>query len=192
MRKASGILFFVLMFVAGCTSLEQTSERVSIQAQVPESTRSAVITAAPMKPGTIKNVKGLYDAPQLFARDLRDALVPKRPGWQIKLAEEAAPTPDADVTITTELLEIDGGSAAMRFWVGFGSGATVSRVKVSIVDKAGKLLATSEISERTTCPLGVCTEENEPAVRANLKSLAIGVAEFVTNPAEYEKKRESR
>jgi hypothetical protein len=146
----------------------------------------------PMKLGTIKNVKNMNEAPQLFARDLRDALVPKQPGWQIKLADEKGAMPDPDITITTELLEIDGGSAALRFWIGLGTGKIVSRVKVSIVDKTGKVLASSEISEHTSCPIGACVEENEPAVRQNLKDLAAGVAEFVTNPAEYEKKKKSR
>lgn len=192
MKKAGGVLFFISILFAGCTSVEQVSEGVSVQAPIPEGIRSAVIKAVPMKAGVVKNVKSLDDAPQFFARGLRDALAPKHPRWHIRLADENGGMPDPDITITTELVEIDGGSAALRFWIGFGAGAIVSKVKVSITDKTGKVLANSEISERTTCPLGVCTEENEPMVRGNLQGLAAGVAEFVTNPAEYEKKQKSK
>jgi len=79
----------------------------------------------------------------------------------------------------------------MRFWIGFGAGAIVSKVKVSLVDKAGRVLAASELSQRTSCPLGACGEENEPMVRENLKALALSTAEFISNPAEYERKRQA-
>jgi hypothetical protein len=137
----------------------------------------------PMQPGALKNVKGMDDAPALFAGALRDALAPKHPAWRIAVGDAKSPVGDA------ELLEIDGGSAAMRFWIGFGAGAIVSRVKMNMRDHAGKVLATTDISQRTTCPLGACGEENQPMVRDNLKALAATASEFVSNPAEYEKRR---
>jgi hypothetical protein len=145
----------------------------------------------PLKPGAIKNVEGLTEAHQLFARYVKDALAPKQPGWQIKLADEEGALPDRDITIRTELLEINGGSAALRFWIGLGTGATQSRVKVSILDKTGRDLATAEISERTMCPIGACVESNEATARRNLQGLAGEVAEFIMDPAAYEKKQQA-
>jgi len=139
----------------------------------------------------LKNVEGLADAHQLFARYLKDALAPKQPGWQVKVADEQGALADRDIIISTELLEIDGGSAALRFWIGLDTGATQSRVRVSILDKTGRDLLTTEISERTICPVGACTESNEAIADRNLQSLAGDVAEFILDPAGYQKKREA-
>jgi hypothetical protein len=38
------------------------------------------------------------------------------------------------------------------------------------------------------CPIGACVESTEATVRRNLQSLAGEVADFIVNPAEYEKK----
>lgn len=174
---------------AGCVSTQEAAGPVSVQASAPQEVRAALVRAMPMQPGTLKNVKGMDDAPALFAGALRDALAPKHPAWRIAVGEANSPVGDVELVIDTELLEIDGGSAAMRFWIGFGAGAIVSKVKVNMRDRAGKVLAATEISQRTTCPLGACGEENEPLVRDNLKALAASASEFVSNPAEYEKRR---
>lgn len=192
MKKQTGVPIFIALFLAGCVSTAQLPEPISIQAPLPQDIRSVVIQAMPMRPGTIKNVENLPDAPQLFARDVKDALTLKQPSWQIKLAEEVDAMPDRDITITTELLEIDGGSAALRFWIGITTGAAQSTVAVSILDKPGKNLATAKISERTICPVGACVESNEDTVRRNFRDLAAEVAEFIMNPAEYAKKKGSR
>ena len=192
MKKPFAMLIFVAFSGAGCVSTQEVAGPVSVQAPVPQEIRSAVIRAMPMQPGAIKNVKGLYDAPDLFARELRDALAARHPAWRIAVADAKGAAPDADLTVTTELLEIEGGSAAMRFWIGFGAGAIVSRVKVSMLDKSGRALAASEISQRTTCPTGACSDENEALVRQNLKMLAASTAEFIRNPAEFEKTKAGR
>jgi hypothetical protein len=116
----------------------------------------------------------------------------KQPSWQIKLASEGDATSDQDLIIATELLEIDGGSAALRFWIGLNTGAILSRVKVSILDKTGKDLANAKISEHTACPAGACTDSTEAMVQRNLKNLAEDVAQFIVDPAGYEKKKGSK
>lgn len=189
MKLTIGVLLSTVLLLAGCTSVEETAESVRVQAPLPKDARSAVIRAQPMKEGALKNVKGLHDAPQFFARVLKSELIPRHPGWQIALAGEKGAVSNPDVTVNTELLEVDGGSAALRFLIGLGAGAVVSRVKVSVVDRTGRELAASEISERTSCPLGACAEDNEPLVRQNLKALAHGAAQFIADPAEYEKRK---
>ncbi len=192
MNKSTGVLISLALFCAGCVSVAELPKRVNIQAPLPQGTRLVLIQAMPMKPGTIKNVESLTDAPQQLARSVKAALALKQPGWQIQLADEEGATPDRDITIRMELLEIDGGSAALRFWIGLNTGATQSRVSVLILDKTGRDLATAEISESTICPVGACVESNEATVRRNLQSLAGDVAEFIMDPAEFEKKMGSK
>ena len=191
MKRTLAALLLIGLGGAGCVSTEEVTGPVSVQAPVPQDVRSALIRAAPMQPGALKNVQNLDDAPALFAREVRDALAPKHPAWRVALADAQGAAPDADLVIATELLEIDGGSAAMRFWIGFGAGAIVSRAKVSMLDRAGRVLATTEISQRTTCPTGGCDNENEALVRENLKLLAASAAGFIGNPVEYQKAKGS-
>jgi hypothetical protein len=187
MRRALILLLLVALCGAGCVSTEAVTGLVSVQTPVPQEVRLAAIRALPMPPDSLKNVQGLQDAPQLFAREIRDALAPRYPAWRIALIGAQEPAADADLVIVAELVEIDGGSAAMRFWIGFGAGAIVSKAKVSMLDAAGRTVAASEISQRTTCPTGACGDENEVLVRQNLKALAANAAEFVANPAAYQR-----
>ncbi len=181
----------LVLFCGGCVSTGELFEPANIQGPLPQGTRSVVIRAMPMNSGTIKNAEklSLIDAPPLFARYLKDALALKQPGWQITLAGEEGAAPEPDLTIRTELLEIEGGSAALRFWIGLNAGATTSSVKVSILDATGKDLANAKISERTACPVGACTETNEATVQRNLRSLAGDAAEFIMDPVAYDKKK---
>jgi len=190
-EKTSGLL--LLLFCAGCVSTGEMPEHATIHGPLPQDIRSVVVQAMPMKPEAIKNVEKLTpaDATAQFAGYLQDALAQKQPAWQIKLADERGTPSDQDLTIATELLEIDGGSAALRFWIGLNTGGVQSKVKVSIAGKTGDI-ASANISERTVCPAGACTESTEAMVQRNLKNLAADVAEFIVDPAGYEKKKAAK
>ncbi len=191
MQKSIWLLSTLVFLCSACVSVSELPRPVQIQGPFPQDIQSIVIQSIPMKPGTARNVVGLTDAPQLFTRNLKEALALKQPKWQIRLAEMKGAVPTGDITVLTELREIDGGSAGMRFWIGLAAGAAQSKVKVSIQDKTGKDLATANISERTMCPVGACVESNEDTIRRNLRSLAGEVAEFIVNPAEYKKRMET-
>jgi hypothetical protein len=177
-----------MLFAAGCVSVAELPERVKIQAALPQKIQIVMIRPTTMSPGTIKNVDGLTDAPEFFARSLNSALEAKQPGWQVRMVDERGDISGGDIAIATELVNVDGGSAGLRFWIGFSAGAAESTVNATIVDKTAKELATAKISERTMCPVGACVESNEATVRRNLQSLAAEVAEFIVSPTEYEKK----
>jgi hypothetical protein len=191
MKRLAGLVSFLSLFGAACVSVAELPERAQIHAPLPQGIQSVVIRPTMMNPGTIKNVEGLTDAPQFFAQSLKTALELKQPAWQIRLADERGDVSRGDITVTTELINIDGGSAGLRFWIGFAAGAAESIVKVTILDKTERELATAKISERTMCPVGACVESNEATVRRNIQSLAGEVADFVINPAQYEKTKGS-
>lgn len=191
--KIPGKAAISLVFLfTGCISTAELPEHANIQAPLPQSTQSATIRTLPMKPGTIRNVEGMADAPVLLAGYVKEALVLKRPGWRIQLADDPGAPVKEDISITVELLDIDGGSAALRFWIGLNTGATQSVVQVSTADKTGKALASTKISENTVCPIGACVESNVEMVRRNLQSLGADIADFVLDPAQYEKDKQSR
>ena len=191
MQKLSGLLILIVLFSAACVSVAELPERARIQAPLPQQIQSVMIRPTTMSPGAIKNVDGLTDAPEFFARSLKSALEAKQPRWQVRIVGEPGDISASDITITTQLANIDGGSAGLRFWIGFSAGAAESVANTTIFDKTGKELAAVTISERTMCPVGACVESNEATVRRNLQNLASEVAEFIVNPAEYEKKKAS-
>ena len=191
--KVGGLTSVALLCV-GCVSTAQPAEHANVERPLPEEAWSAVIRPMPMSPDTVKNVDNLTvaDAPALFAGYVKDALALKQPAWEIKISDQEGAAQDPDLTITTELVEIEGGSAALRFWIGANTGASLSRVRVSVLDKAGTDMASAEISASTECPAGACTGSNEATVQRNLKKLAEEVVEFVVDPEGYDKRKRSK
>lgn len=191
MQRLSGLFILIVLFSVGCVSIAELPERARIQAPLPRQIQLVLIRPTTMIPDAMKNVDGLTDAPEFFARSLKSALEAKQPSWQIRMVDEHSDSSGGDIAIATRLVNIDGGSAGLRFWIGFSAGAAESAVAATISDKTGKELAATTISERTMCPVGACVESNEATVRRNLQNLAKEVAEFIVNPAEYEKNRPS-
>lgn len=192
MRITSGLLVsLVMLTAAGCVSVSELPESPRLQGSMPQNIRVVAIRPTAMTAGTVKNADGLTDAPQFFREALKTALAAKQLGWQIELADQTGAS-FGDINIATELLTVDGGSAALRFWIGFSAGAAESIVRVTLQDKAGQELATARISERSMCPVGACIESTEATLRKNLQSLASEVADFVINPRDYEKNKTGR
>lgn len=185
------LLFAPVLVLAGCVSTAELPEGVNFQAPLPPDTQSVVIHALPLQPGVVRNVEGLPDAAQALAGFVRSALALKRPAWKIVVAGNTQATSGADVTVTLEILEIEGGSAALRFWIGLGTGATQSIVRVVTTDGAGKQLASARIVERTICPVGACVEANDATVQRNLQNLAADIAAFVLDPVAYQKQKQA-
>lgn len=96
----------------------------------------------------------------------------------------------ADVNIDIVLEVIHGGSAAARFWVGFGAGRSISTVFVR-VSKGTELLAEARITETTTMPnIATNNWSNEDALMQDVPLVARNIAAFVNDPEKY--KRESQ
>lgn len=192
MRYFKSLTISLVALCAGCVSTAEVSERSNSQAPLPANVQSVTIRALPMKPGAAKNVEGVADAPRILAGYVKDALVTKRPALKVSVADGASAASGEDVAMTLEVLDIEGGNAALRFWIGLGTGATQTVARVSTADKSGKTFASGKLSERTVCPVGACTEANDAMVRRNLHDLAAEIVAFVLDPAQYEKDRQSR
>jgi hypothetical protein len=95
---------------------------------------------------------------------------------------------DPDVLIDTKLEEIHGGSAAARFWVGFGAGRSITTVYVKVI-KENKVLAEQRITETTTLT-NIITNNyaNEDAIIQDAPLVSKKIAEFEKNPTEFRKK----
>jgi uncharacterized protein DUF4410 len=181
------LLAGIFLVITSCVSVADLPKPVSITAPLPEDARSLSIAVAPSKPGVIKNAGGLANPEPVLAGYVRDALKAKRPAWEIVILEGTLPTVDTDLFASAEILSVDGGSAGLRFWIGFSAGASESTAAVSLFARGAKPLAQVTITERTMCPLGACVDSNEDNIQRNLKNLAAEIAAFITDPAGYKK-----
>jgi hypothetical protein len=179
----------LFVLVNSCVSVADLPKPVNISGSIPEDTRSLAIRVAPSKPEVLNNAGGLVDAAPFLARYIRDAVALKRPDWQVKILEPGSPTAESDLIASIEVASIDGGSAGLRFWIGFSAGATESTVAISLLGKGAKELAQATITERTMCPIGACIDSNENSIQRNLKSLAGEIASFITDPAAYKNEK---
>jgi hypothetical protein len=94
-----------------------------------------------------------------------------------------------DLKIRAILEQIHGGSAAARFWVGFGAGRSITTLYVT-VEKNDKIIAERRFTETTTMPNIVSgAYANEDAIIQDAPLIARKIAEFVKDPVAFEEKQ---
>ncbi|MCJ7774992.1 MAG: DUF4410 domain-containing protein [Desulfobulbaceae bacterium] len=119
---------------------------------------------------------------QVLDSNIKMALKRENPNIQL---EENSP----DLKIMTTLEQIHGGSAAARFWIGFGAGRSITTIYVS-VEKNDKIIAERRFTETTTMPnIATGTYANEDAILQDAPLIARKIAEFIKDPVAYEKKQ---
>jgi hypothetical protein len=185
MRASKTLLGGLALICTSCVSVANLSQPVNVYSSIPKDTRTVAIRVVPLKPGTLKNAGGLTDPGQFLARYIKDELALKQPSWEVRVLDGSVAASETDILVSTEVLAIDGGSAGLRFWIGFSAGAAESTVAVSVLDKNGKNMANATIIERTMCPIGACVDSNDDTIQRNLRNLAKEMATFILNPSEY-------
>ncbi len=186
LKRTRSLAVALVTLCAACSG--SLPDQTKVHGSLPPNTRSVAIWPMAMTPGTVKNVEGVDDAPLVFARFLKDALAGKHPTWLVELWEGPTSPPEADLVIKTELIDIEGGSQADRFWIGFGAGAAHSTAQVAVLDSAGNEVARARLSEATVCPGGGCVAANKTVIERDLETLAAKFADFISNLGEFAKK----
>jgi hypothetical protein len=88
-------------------------------------------------------------------------------------------SPDLSIDVNLEVL--NGGSAAARFWVGFGAGRSITTVYIKVL-KSGNIIAEGRITETTTMPNLQTGISNESAILQDVPLIAKRIAAFVNDP----------
>ena len=115
---------------------------------------------------------------KMLSIDIKMALQNTHMSWH-----EDAEKPD--IIVETEIEQLHGGSAAARFWVGFGAGRTVITAYVKVF-MGGRIVAERRINETTTMPDLVSeTWSNEDAINRDAWLIAKKIAQFVVDPVGY-------
>ncbi|OPY88220.1 MAG: hypothetical protein A4E71_00595 [Smithella sp. PtaU1.Bin162] len=181
MRKNILILLSVIL-IMGCTAtLPQKMEISKNYSLLGAKSYSLKIdnSKANIDPNLNKNFLSGYT--QLLESNVKMAL--------LKIAPELNYINDnSDISIEINIEEIHGGSAAARFWVGFGAGRSVSTVFVKVFKK-GEIQAEARITETTTLTnLATGNYSNEDALMQDVPLISRNIAEFISNPSEYKEK----
>lgn len=117
---------------------------------------------------------------QVLEGNLKLAISQENPGWTYK--EEGY-----DLLVESKLEQIHGGSAAARFWIGFGAGRSVTTLNVKL-SQDGQLVAERRFNETTTMPNIISDNwTNEDAITQDAPLVAKKVASFIKDPVEYSK-----
>ncbi|MEN3111148.1 DUF4410 domain-containing protein [Uliginosibacterium paludis] len=96
----------------------------------------------------------------------------KKMGLPAKLADKSAPAQDAYV-LKGRILQVNGGSTALRIWIGFGAGSTTVTVRGEVLDaKTGAQVRNFTLTRQSNWTYS----NNEAAVRENIGELASDIA----------------
>ena len=176
MKKMS-VIFIAMLFLFGCTATlpqkVEISPTYSLQG-LKLYTLKLDCEKANLDPSFNKSFASTYC--HMLDSNIKLTLQKSNPEFRF------APS-NSDLNIEVTLEELHGGSAAARFWVGFGAGRTVSTVYVRIL-KGQELQAEGRVTE-TTAFTYVIADSNEDAVLQDIPRVARKVAEFVNDPVKF-------
>lgn len=115
---------------------------------------------------------------QVLEGNLKLAIARENPEWTFNKDNH-------DLLINAKLEQIHGGSAAARFWIGFGAGRSVTTIFVKL-SQNGQSVAERRFNETTTMPNIVSNNwTNEDAITQDAPLVAKQIAAFINNPVEY-------
>ena len=177
--KNKHIIFITILFVVGCTATLPQKVEISHSYSL-QGLKSYVLKMnsekANVDPSFSKSFADNYS--QMLEGSIKLALQKTNP--EIQYTDT-----NSDLEIEVVLEELQGGSAAARFWIGFGAGRTVSTVYVKI-RKGQDVVAEGRITETTTMTnLITGNYSNEDALMQDVPQLARKIADFVNDPEKF-------
>jgi hypothetical protein len=182
--KKTSVIFISILFLIGCTAtLPQKTElsRSYSLHGLKSYTLKLNSEKANVDPSFNKSFASSYC--QMLEGSIKLSLQKTNPEFQYT-------NTNSDLHIDVTLEELHGGSAAARFWIGFGAGRTVSTVYVMVL-KGQELMAESRITETTTLTdIIKGNYSNEDALMQDVPLLARKIAEFVNDPTKFKKENQ--
>lgn len=182
--KKNSVIFIAILFLIGCTATLPRKTEIRSQYSLHDLksyTLKLNSEKANVDPSFNKSFAGSYC--QMLEGSIKLSLQKTNPEFQYS-------TGNSDLLIDVTLEELHGGSAAARFWIGFGAGRTVSTVYVRVL-KGQELMAESRITETTTMTnLVTGNYSNEDALMQDVPQLARKITEFVNDPLKYTKENQ--
>ena len=175
------IFFFAIVTIVGCAAT--LPDKGSIQKNYSINDVKTFSSTLNCENTKVTDVRPnfIQDYCKVLQTNLNMALKRENPNFQF---EENSP----DLKIKAILEQVHGGSAAARFWVGFGAGRSITTLYVT-VEKNDKIIAERRFTETTTMPNIVSgAYANEDAILQDAPLIAHKIAEFVKDPVAFEEK----
>lgn len=179
--KSKSIIFITILFLIGCTATLPQKAEISRSYSL-QGLKSYALKLNSEKtnidPSFSKSFASAYC--QMLEGSIKLSLQKTNPEFQYT-------NTSSDLNIDVTIEELHGGSAAARFWIGFGAGRAVSTVYVRVL-KGQELLAEGRITETTTMTnLITGNYSNEDALMQDVPPLAGKIAAFVNDPLKFKK-----
>ncbi len=118
------------------------------------------------------------DGPQLLADAFIAQLKGMGPYTDVRL-DDGSPIPPGALVVEGEFIQLDPGSRAKRYWVGFGAGKSGTTVKGTVKDGSGRVLA--EFQQKRIAVIGMFGGDYEAKMRSDCKSIGEDIAKFLSH-----------
>lgn len=125
------------------------------------------------------------DAPKLFAEEFVSQLKKLGPFTTVSVLEAGASAPAGALIVEGKFTEMDPGSRAKRYAVGFGAGKSGVTVQGSVKGADGAMIATFE--QRRVGTMGFAGGDSMGKLVADTKNIAEDVAKFLSEWAKGHK-----
>lgn len=109
---------------------------------------------------------------QALSKKLQEA------GLQAEAVPDGAAIPPGAYVVKGQVIHIDGGSRAARYWAGFGAGATEFAVKGQVLGKSSETVGTFVDARRSG--FGMFGGDSEALMHRCVESVAEDVAQMIT------------
>lgn len=91
--------------------------------------------------------------------------------------DDGSPLPEGALVIEGRFTQIDPGSKAKRYWVGFGAGRSGTEVEGSVLDAQGSVLAT--FKQKRIAVMGAFGGDYVAKMTSDCRSIGQDIAEFL-------------
>jgi hypothetical protein len=118
------------------------------------------------------------DGPRMLAERFATKLKEIGPFTQVTVLEPGEATPADALVVEGRFTELDPGSRAKRYWVGFGAGKSAVAVEGSVKSADGTLLATFQ--QRRIGVMGVYGGDSLGKLSSDSKSIGEDIAKFMS------------
>jgi len=181
-KNVEVIFFFAIIIIVGCAATLPDERAIQNNYSIADvKTFSSALNCENTKVTAVRPdfIQGYC---QVLQANLKMALKRENPNFQF---EENSP----DLKIKAILEQIHGGSAAARFWIGFGAGRSITTIHIT-VEKNDKIIAERRFTETTTLTnIMTGNYANEDAIIQDAPLIAKKIAEFVEDPVAFDEKQ---
>ena len=181
MKRISTVVFFAILYLSGCAPTLPDKSAVNNTYSIADAGTYASVVDCEYTQST--QVRPEFVEVYCLALDENIKTALRKVNRHL-VYDEDNPT----LVVNTTLEEIHGGSAAARFWIGFGAGRSITSVYVKVL-KNNTIIAERRITETTAMSNLLRIVDNEEVILKDAPQVAKKISRFVKDPVQFEKEQ---